>query len=93
MIVRITERAANLNVLEILGGPALEHDVIELVTGNRQHVVGTPVRRATSLPRVSTDLAWIEPAIPQSDDHIGNTVASWLRGVIRGVRLCFLFSA
>jgi hypothetical protein len=75
MIVRITERADNLNVLAVLAAPALEHDVVELVTGDGKHAIHPSVGRAARLPRVSADLARIEPAIPYSDDHIGNTVA------------------
>ena len=52
MFVRETECADDPGMLAVLGGPALEHDVVELVARDGKRVVATSVPRTTRLPRV-----------------------------------------
>ncbi len=75
MVVRKTESANDRSMLAVLGGPALENDMVELVARDRKRIVATSVRRATRLPRVFADLSRRVPALPESIHDISDGVA------------------
>jgi hypothetical protein len=75
MVIRKTDRADDPDMLTVLGAPALEHDMVELVAGDGERVVTASVPRATRLPRVMADLARSVPAHSKLFHHIGNRVA------------------
>ena len=75
MKVRKTEHADDSRILAILRTPALQHNMIVLVTGDGERPFRASVGRAARLPRVGADLAWIEPGFLEPDDDIGNSVA------------------
>ena len=59
----------------ILRTPALQHDMIVLVSGDGERAFRASVGRAARLPRVGADLALIEPGYLEPDNDIGNSVA------------------
>jgi hypothetical protein len=63
MVIRKAERANDPDMLTVLGAPALEHDMIELVAGGRKRVVTASMPRTTRLPRVTADLARSVPTL------------------------------
>jgi hypothetical protein len=75
MVIRKAGRADDPDMLTVLGAPALEHDMVELVAGDGERVVTASVPRATRLPRVMADLARSVPAHSKLFHHIGNRVA------------------
>ena len=65
MVIRKADRADDPDMLTVLGAPALEHDMVELVAGDGKCVVTASVPRTTRLPRVMADLARSVPALSQ----------------------------
>jgi hypothetical protein len=55
--------------------PALEQDMIVLVSGDGERAFRAFVGWAARLPRVGADLVWIEPGFLEPDDDIGKSVA------------------
>jgi hypothetical protein len=65
MLARKTDRADDPDVLTVLGAPALEHHVVELIAGDGKRVVTASVPRTTRLPRAMADLARSVPSLSQ----------------------------
>jgi hypothetical protein len=75
MIVSKAERANDPDMRAVLGGPVLEHDMVELVGRDGKRLVATSVPRTTRLSRFMAKLARSEPARSELINDIRNSIA------------------
>jgi hypothetical protein len=75
VIVGKADAADHSKKRAVVGAPALELDLTELVAGDQERMVGASVRGAARLPGVRADLARVHFTLAQSAHEIGNTVA------------------
>jgi hypothetical protein len=91
-VVAEAEGPNHVQVRAVLDAPAREHDMVELVAGDRERVVQAAVGRAPRFPGVGPELSRFVSALPQPAHNIRNTIAHHeiaLPGDLRREEACY----